>query len=123
LVLLLASCLVWIGGISLAVAFFLGTAVTTGWILAGALFLAVCIWCVVMIREIRQAIELPDYPANDEARDMDTRSALDPSSTAFRAQMRAAFERPGLEERRVGRRSRRRSRNTPCVPGQAAGKR
>lgn len=58
LIVLLASCLFWIGGISLAVMWFAGTSVTTGWIVAGSLVLALLVWLAVMSHEIRHAIEL-----------------------------------------------------------------
>ena len=57
LIVLLASCLFWIGGISLAVMWLAGTSVTTGWIIAGALILALLVWLAVMSHEIRHAIE------------------------------------------------------------------
>ena len=58
LIVLLASCLFWAGGISLAVMWFAGTSVTTGWIVVGALVLAVLVWLAVMSHEIRHAIAL-----------------------------------------------------------------
>jgi hypothetical protein len=58
LIVLLASCLFWAGGISLVVMWFAGTTVTTGWIVAGALVLALLVWLAVMSHEIRHAIEL-----------------------------------------------------------------
>jgi hypothetical protein len=57
LIVLLASCVFWIGGISLAVMWFAGTSMTTGWIVAGALVLALLLWLAVMSHEIRHAIE------------------------------------------------------------------
>ncbi len=120
-ILLLASCLIWIGGISLVVAFFLGTAVTTGWIIAGALFAAVLVWVLVMVREIRDAIELPDYLAQDGTKVIGTHRLPNTSSLEFQSEMRAAFERPALESRR-GRRRRRLSGAKGKV-GQAVGKR
>lgn len=68
LIVLLASCLFWIGGISLAVMWLAGTSVTTGWIVAGALVLALLVWLAVMSHEIRHAIELRtagDQPDKD----------------------------------------------------------
>ncbi len=58
LIVLLASCLLWVGGISLAVMWFAGTSVTIGWIVAGALVLALLVWLAVMFHEIRHAVEL-----------------------------------------------------------------
>ncbi|HEX7261515.1 MAG TPA: hypothetical protein VF258_06835, partial [Luteolibacter sp.] len=61
------SCLAWIGAISFAVVYFMGTAASTGWIIGGVLFLALAAWIVVMRREIRNAIELPHSPSNKHA--------------------------------------------------------
>ncbi len=63
LILLVAACLVWIGLLSLAFVIFSGTAVSAGWIVAGALVSAVVVWVLVMLREIRNAIKLPDFSA------------------------------------------------------------
>lgn len=60
MILMAMACLGWIGAISLAVLFFLGTSISSAWIFGGALVFAVVIWLAVMIREIREAIELPD---------------------------------------------------------------
>ena len=49
LIVLLASCLFWAGGISLAVMWFAGTSVTTGWIVVGALVLAVLVWLAALL--------------------------------------------------------------------------
>ena len=66
LILLAVSCLAWIGLLSLAFVFFFGTAISAGWILGGALLLAVTVWIVVMFREIRDAIEIPDSFASED---------------------------------------------------------
>lgn len=58
---LVATCLFWIGALSLAVVAFAGGAVLTGWMIAGALMLALMISLFVVFREIRRATELPDY--------------------------------------------------------------
>lgn len=60
LILLVAACLVWIGILSLAFLAFSGMSFSSGWIVAGALFFAVMAWVVVMFREFRGAIALPD---------------------------------------------------------------
>ncbi len=44
----------------MAIVCFLGTSVTTGWIVAAGLLLALAVWIIVMAREIRDAIVLPD---------------------------------------------------------------
>lgn len=59
LIVLAISCLVWIGAISFAVVYFMGTAASTGWIVGGGLLLALAVWVVVMLRQIRNAVELP----------------------------------------------------------------
>lgn len=66
LILLVAACLVWIGIISLAVLAFSGMAVSSGWIVAGALAFAVVAWVLVMAREIRSAVTMPDTSAVGE---------------------------------------------------------
>lgn len=57
LILLAASCLMWIGVLSLAFMSFMGKNVTAGWICAGALFFALAVWIVVMASEFRSAVE------------------------------------------------------------------
>jgi len=61
LILLVASCLVWVLGISTALVFFFGSDAKLGWILAGSLVLSAMVWLLVMAREIRQAIDLSGY--------------------------------------------------------------
>ncbi len=70
LILLVFSCLVWIGIISFVVALFFGSGISLGWIVAGVLLLAALIWVAVMFREFRGAIEIPEYfpPVKREAR-------------------------------------------------------
>lgn len=65
LIVLLASCLLWVSGISLAVIGFAGSSVSIGWIVVGALVLALLVWLVVMSREILRTFEVPDYFAAD----------------------------------------------------------
>lgn len=60
LIALVATCLFWIGAISLAVVAFAGEAAFTGWMIAGALLLALMVSLFVVFREIRRATELPD---------------------------------------------------------------
>jgi hypothetical protein len=61
LILLVASCLVWVLGISTALVFFFGSDAKLGWILAGSLVFSAMVWLLVMAREIRQAIDLSEY--------------------------------------------------------------
>ncbi|RYD24048.1 MAG: hypothetical protein EOP88_01805 [Verrucomicrobiaceae bacterium] len=65
LILLVAACLVWVGIISLAVAVFSGS-VSSGWVVAGAVVLAIMAWVLVMAREIRDAVTAPDESAAGE---------------------------------------------------------
>ncbi len=65
LILLVAACLVWIGIISLGVAVFSGS-VSTSWVVGGAIALAVMAWVLVMAREIRGAVTMPDTSAIGE---------------------------------------------------------
>ena len=58
LILLMAACLGWIALLSLAFMLFLGKGVAAGWIFAGALFLALAVWAIVMFREFRLSFEM-----------------------------------------------------------------
>lgn len=81
LILLVAACLVWIGILSVAFLAFSGMSLSSGWIVAGALFFAVVAWVLVMFREIRGAITLPDTSATgergEEGYDTDGKSTVD----------------------------------------------
>jgi hypothetical protein len=66
LILLLAACLVWTGILSLGYLAFTKLALSSGWIIGGALAFAVVAWLLVMFREFRQAIPMPDFSANGE---------------------------------------------------------
>ncbi|WP_348216546.1 hypothetical protein [Luteolibacter sp.] len=78
LILLVAACLVWVGLLSLAYVLLSGTTISSGWIVAGALVFAVIAWVLVMIREIRDSILVPDFSAHgervDENYDVDGKS-------------------------------------------------
>ena len=52
LILLVVSCLSWVGLFWLAIQ--ICTMVSIGWILCGAVILALSVWLVVMFREIRE---------------------------------------------------------------------
>ena len=56
----------WIGVLTLAAVAWFGIAVTTGWIIAGAMLLGLVVMMWVTFKEIRRAIELPDYLAEAE---------------------------------------------------------
>lgn len=64
LILLVAAGLVWVGLLSLAFVVLSGTVASTGFIVAGALVCAVVAWVLVMIREIRDSTEVPDFSAH-----------------------------------------------------------
>lgn len=118
---MLASCLIWIGGISLAIVCFMGTAVTTGWIMAGALLIALAIWVIVMAKEIHNAIELPDFFSSDVA---------DKSAHSIERSVRPMnkdigsegllFARSNPNERRRSSRCRGRLRKTTALPRRPA---
>ena len=79
LILLLAACLVWIVVLSIAFLAMSGTAASTGFIVAGSLVGAAVAWVLVMIREIRDAIQVSDYSAHgarQEGYDVDGKSCL-----------------------------------------------
>lgn len=65
LILLAATCLGWIGLLTLAFVSWIGTNVTAGWIFAGILFLALVVWIVVMAGEFRSAMEAPRLHMED----------------------------------------------------------
>jgi hypothetical protein len=67
LILLVFSCLVWIGIISCGIMLLVGNGFSVGWIVAGVLLLATLIWVVVMFREFRNAVEIPEYRPPVEA--------------------------------------------------------
>lgn len=95
LILLVASCLMWIGLLSLAVAFFLGATGGTVWIVAGALLIAFCLGVAVMVNEFRCAIDLPD-DFNEEA---DTRPSHDRSVPRMIAETRLGTMTPAFPGR------------------------
>ncbi len=57
----MATCLAWISALALVVVTFLGAAVSIGWIIGGALVLAMVAAVIVMFKEVGRATELPDY--------------------------------------------------------------
>jgi hypothetical protein len=66
LILVGATCLVWITIFSLAFVNLSGLALSNAWLMAGALVFASAAWVLVMIREIRDAVEIPDpYGSGD----------------------------------------------------------
>ena len=57
LILLTATCLLWVGFLSLAFLFLLGLGLSAGWIIAGSMVLALAAWALLMASELRQAPE------------------------------------------------------------------
>ncbi|MEO5716689.1 MAG: hypothetical protein ABIT37_24635 [Luteolibacter sp.] len=124
LILLLASCFIWIGAIALAIVCFMGTTVTTGWIIAGALLVALAVWVIVMAGEIRNAVNHSDHfepertvpvPTPDEESGLFMASGSEPKN--------ARAEEPVIHARRVALRFRSRSRTGFSLPrGPAAGR-
>jgi hypothetical protein len=58
---LAGACLVWIGGVSLALVYFLELSNTTGWIIAGVLGVSMTVAVSVIIHEMRHAIDLTGF--------------------------------------------------------------
>lgn len=52
---LAGACLAWIGLLSVAFLVFTGLGMSTGWMVAGALFFAMVVWTLVMGGEFRNA--------------------------------------------------------------------
>jgi hypothetical protein len=60
LILLAASCLLWIALLALGASYFFGATAGTAWIVASALSVSLVLGVGVMANEIRCAIDLPD---------------------------------------------------------------
>ncbi len=124
LVLLLASCFIWIGAIALAIVWFMGTSVTTGWIIAGGLFAALAVWVIVMAGEIRNAVNHSDHfepertvPEPTPAEKIGLFMVSGSNTQNARAEM------PMVHGRRVALRSRSRARGSFSLPrGPKAGR-
>ena len=57
----IASCLAWIGGITFALVHFLDLSPATGWVVAGILGSSTTVAAIVILNEMRHAIDLTDY--------------------------------------------------------------
>ncbi len=110
LIILALACLAWIVAISMAVVYFMGTAVSTGWIVGGVLLLALVVWIVVMLREVRNAIEMPTSD------DDDTMDAPDPSALV-RSRSEITDSRKMTPERGQKSRTRKRRSDGARLPG------
>lgn len=85
LILLGGACLAWIGILSLAFMLLAGKGVAAGWIVAGALFLGLAVWVVVMFREFLHATGWPSALDHDETDDCDLDFTLDRSPVRLRS--------------------------------------
>jgi type VI protein secretion system component VasK len=123
LIVLVATCLFWIAALSLAVVAFAGAAVFTGWIIAGALLLALMVSLFVVFREVRRAPELPDYFSQIElsvhegaqvasSRQRFRSNEMPVNRTRVGSQGRVAGSHDRIMSRKVGARQRR-----PRTPG------
>lgn len=57
---LAAACLAWVGGISLAITYFLGLSWTVGWWIAGSLCFSFSVAVTVILHEMRHAVDLSE---------------------------------------------------------------
>lgn len=89
LILLAATCLAWIGIISLAFMLFTGTGISAGWIFGGALFTALAVWFVLMLREFQIAPRVEES-FDDGSENLDLGLVKQPIS------LRSGFRRIGL---------------------------
>lgn len=107
LVLLGAACSLWIGLISVGVVLLMGTGASVGWIVAGVLSFTVVIFGLMMAREIRNAIVLPDDYSEDshEIDEIPVQSSNHSVGTSWQAQCKPTWACPSLP-----RQSRRRPR-------------
>ena len=85
LVLLGGACLVWIGILSLAFMLLTGKGIAAGWIFAGALFLALTVWVIVMFKEFIHAMGWPGALDDDQPDDCDLDLTLDRSPVRLRS--------------------------------------
>jgi hypothetical protein len=69
LILVGAACLFWIMLFSVSFAKLSGLAPSNGWLMAGALAFASAAWILLMVREVRNAVELPDPYGSAELTD------------------------------------------------------
>jgi len=124
LILLLASCFIWIGAIALAIVCFMGTSVSTGWIIAGGLVVALAIWVIVMAGEIRNAVNHSDH--FEPERTVPEPTAAEESGLFMASGSELKFpraEKPVIHGRRVALKFRSRSRSSIALPrGPAAGR-
>jgi uncharacterized protein (DUF58 family) len=90
LILLAATCLAWVGILSLAFMVFTGSGIAAGWIFAGALIAALAVWVVLMIREFQFSPRVTEA-FDDENDDLELELARDPAPERF------GFRRMGLQ--------------------------
>lgn len=77
------ACLVWIGLLSLALVWFMGTGIGVGWIIAGALCCALVVWIIVMSGEFRNAVDVPEGHEEMDFADIESLAASKSSLDLF----------------------------------------
>lgn len=96
----------------MVVALFFGKGVGAGWIVGGTLVFALVVWLGVMFREVRRAIELPDYLSVGELEADLAQTGLDSAITFPRTGMgKLSFGRLATDVRKSASKPRRRSRS------------
>ena len=90
LILLAATCLAWVGILSLAFMAFTGSGIAAAWIFAGALIAALAVWVVLMIRELRFSPRIAESFENEN-------DELEFQLASHPAPLRYSFRRIGLQ--------------------------
>ncbi len=90
LILLAASCLAWVGILSLAFMVCTGSGIAAGWIFAGALIAALAVWVALMIREFQFSPRVTEA-FQDENDELELQLARHPIP------VRSGFRRIGLQ--------------------------
>jgi hypothetical protein len=90
LILLAATCLAWVGILSLVFMAFTGSGIAAGWIFAGALIAALAVWVVLIIKELQLSPRVAESfeDENDE---------LEFQLASHHAPQRSGFRRIGLQ--------------------------
>jgi hypothetical protein len=90
LILLAATCLAWVGILSLAFMAFTGSGISAGWIFAGALIAGLAVWVALMFREIQNAPRAAES-FDDENDDIDLQLGSQHAASRF------GFRRVGMQ--------------------------
>ena len=114
-ILIAAACLVWIALFSVSFVNLSGLAVSNGWLMAVALVFAAAAWVLVMVREIRDAVELPDPFESGDLSDSE-RAQLEraPASAVFHGDRWTSAESPARRRPRKARSARVESVSQPA---------